>query len=30
MPTITKAVNPRFEDFIFDWDYNTYLLVGGY
>lgn len=28
--TITKAVNPRFEDFIFDWDYKQYLLVGGY
>lgn len=27
---ITKAVNPRFEDFIFDWDYGEYLLVGGY
>ena len=27
---IEKAVNPRFEDFIFDWDYKQYLLVGGY
>lgn len=27
---ITKAVNPRFEDFIFDWDYKEYLCVGGY
>lgn len=27
---ITKAVNPRFEDFVFDWDYKEYLLVGGY
>lgn len=27
---ITKEVNPRFEDYIFDWDYETYLLVGGY
>lgn len=27
---ITKAVNPRFEDFIWDWDYGEYLLVGGY
>ena len=27
---ITKAVNPRFEDFIWDWDYDEYLLVGGY
>lgn len=27
---INKEVNPRFEDFIFDWDYKTYLLLGGY
>ena len=27
---IEKEVNPRFEDFVFDWDYSTYLLVGGY
>jgi phage terminase large subunit len=27
---ITKEVNPRFEDFVFDWDYRTYFLVGGY
>lgn len=27
---IEKAVNPRFEDFLFDWDYREYLLVGGY
>lgn len=27
---IDKKVNPRFEDFLFDWDYKTYLLVGGY
>lgn len=27
---ITKAVNPRFEAFIFDWDYREYLCVGGY
>lgn len=27
---VTKEVNPTFEDFIFDWDYKTYLLVGGY
>lgn len=25
-----KAVNPRFESFIWDWDYKQYLLVGGY
>lgn len=30
MPVITKAVNPRFENFIFDWRYKKYLLVGGY
>lgn len=28
--TINKFVNPRFEDYIFDWNYKTYLLVGGY
>ena len=28
--TINKEVNPRFEDFIWDWDYKEYLLVGGY
>ncbi len=27
---ITKEVNPRFENFIWDWDYSKYLLVGGY
>lgn len=27
---ITKAVSPVFEDFIFDWDYEQYLLIGGY
>ena len=27
---VDKEVNPRFEDFIFDWYYKTYLLVGGY
>lgn len=27
---ITKKVSPAFEDFIFDWDYERYLLVGGY
>lgn len=27
---VEKVVNPRFEDFIFDWDYREYLLVGGY
>lgn len=27
---VTKAVNPRFEEFLFDWNYSTYLLCGGY
>lgn len=27
---VDKEVNPRFENFIWDWDYRTYLLVGGY
>lgn len=27
---VTKAINPRFENFLFDWDYKQYLLVGGY
>lgn len=27
---IEKEVNPHFEDFIFDWNYKTYLAVGGY
>lgn len=27
---VEKSVNERFEDFVFDWDYETYLLVGGY
>lgn len=27
---IDVVVNPRFENFIWDWDYKTYLLVGGY
>ena len=27
---ITKEVNPRFENFIFDWNYKKYLCVGGY
>lgn len=30
MLTIDKEVNPRFENFIFDWNYKTYLLLGGY
>lgn len=27
---IRKQIAPAFEDFIFDWDYETYLLIGGY
>src|SRR5699024_7302758 len=27
---VIKEVNPHFEDFIFDWNYKTYFLVGGY
>ncbi len=27
---VVKEVNPHFEDFIFDWNYRTYLTVGGY
>ncbi|WP_129596019.1 PBSX family phage terminase large subunit [Anaerophilus nitritogenes] len=27
---IEKEVNPHFEDFVFDWDYKIYFLVGGY
>ena len=27
---VDKEVNPRFENFIFDWKYKKYLLVGGY
>lgn len=27
---VVKEVNPHFEDFIFDWDWKTYLAVGGY
>lgn len=27
---IKKEVAPAFSDFIFDWDYETYFLVGGY
>lgn len=30
MRTIEKEVNPRFENFIFDWDYKIYLCFGGY
>lgn len=30
MTTIRKEVNPRFESFLFDWNYRTYLLLGAY
>lgn len=30
MEVIEKEVNPRFENFIFDWNYKQYLLFGGY
>lgn len=30
MQDIVCEVNERFEDFLFDWDYGTYLLIGGY
>ena len=25
-----KEINPRFDDFLFDWSCKTQLLVGGY
>lgn len=28
--SIEKVINPRFDDFLFNWDYKTYFLVGGY
>ena len=30
MNVVDKEVNPRFENFIFDWNYKQYLLFGGY
>lgn len=27
---ITKEVSPAFADFVFNWDYKTYLNIGGY
>ena len=27
---IRKEIAPRFDDYIFNWDYETYLLIGGY
>lgn len=30
MEIIEKEINPRFENFIFDWQHKQYLLFGGY
>lgn len=27
---IIKKISPAFEDFVFNWDYEQYLLIGGY
>ena len=27
---IVKQISPAFEDFVFDWDYETYVVFGGY
>lgn len=27
---IVKKISPAFEDFIFNWDYEQFLLIGGY
>lgn len=27
---VTKTITPHFENLLFDWDYETYLAVGGY
>lgn len=27
---VNKKVAPAFDDFLFNWDYETYLLIGGY
>lgn len=27
---ITKKISPAFDDFVFNWDYETYLGIGGY
>ena len=27
---IVKKIAPAFEDYVFNWDYETYLLLGGY
>lgn len=28
--SIEKVINPHFDDLVFNWDYKTYFLVGGY
>lgn len=30
MTVVAKEVTPHFEDYLFDWDWKTYFLVGGY
>ena len=27
---ITKEINPRFHDYVFNWSYRSYLVIGGY
>jgi len=27
---IVKKISPAFDDFVFNWDYEQYLLIGGY
>ena len=27
---VSKKISPAFADFVFDWDYEQYLLIGGY
>ena len=30
MPKATMCINPAFDNYIFDWDYEKYLVIGGY
>lgn len=30
MPKATMSISPAFDNFIFDWDYETYLSIGSY
>lgn len=30
MPNVSMNISPAFDDFIFNWDYETYLAVGSY